>query len=315
MKRSGFGSKGFSKSSVETTGKKIYALSFGSPASAFRALIPYSPYNLIYTTLDPSSILVSGGLVHKWNDTNQYAYLTQSSDSAKPAVDTTNILGRGYVGIRGQTDDSLTTDTKSASDTNTAITTILYARANHASTNASSIYYAPFSSWDTPLGSYYQVGNMWWSFCGPSYSNTTLFTEYFSIGTQVKGINLPSYSFNTGDPVDMFYKGNILVKEDLLDAANRAITSSLKTQTGTTYKTVSASSGSLSLPSGTWDSGFVGGKIQPKYWNIFRSSNGGGGYYTTDTTIYSFIKINGSLTSGELSNITAYLRSAYGAKQ
>lgn len=325
MNKSGFGNKGSVRSSVEKIGKRTYAQSFGSPDSALKSLIPYSPYNLIFSTLNFSSVKtqISGAttLVHKWIDINNYANLTQSSDSSKPTIDTTNILGGRYFGVRGQTDDLMTTDTKNNSDLTQNMTTILFARCNHSSSLVSSLIFSPYSQAGyTYLSQYTNYGLSWWWNAQSSPNNTMNYTEYAPARTGIIGINNPGYG-TSGQPTDMFLKSGFLVQEGTYDSGSRQMTTSLRKGDGTLYRTATINYTS-SFYSGSgwtqaqWDGAFVSGNMTPKYLQLFAAANGavGVGYYTADTTIYTFLKINSILTTAQINSITSYIKSAYGAK-
>lgn len=93
--RSGFG--GFNKLSSISTGKRSLIDSFVTLDAAIKSILE-DPRVLIYTTAVPSSIEIdSSGLISKWNPLNFYssnAYLTQSTNTRKPILDSTYLLGK-----------------------------------------------------------------------------------------------------------------------------------------------------------------------------------------------------------------------------
>lgn len=328
MKGSGFGVKGSSRSSVESTGKRTYAQFFGSPESALRSLIPYSPYNLIYSTLIPYTIQteVSGAttLVHKWVDLNGYLNLSQSSNAAKPSLDTTNLLG-GKTGIRAITDDFLVTPAPTSSDATKFSTIISYNRSNINYTTGSGFYFfTPYSTTlFTPFNGINSVFglNAWWYITGSNNnSNTINFREYFSAGTQINGASSVAFGQSVYGK-NMFLRADIFVQQGEHDPVNRRITTFIKDANATLYASASAGTSSLASPNNTtasWDTGFTAdGGMRARYWNLFRGSNLlGPPYVTSDSVCYTFIKINSDarLTDDQITSITKYLKSAYGER-
>lgn len=88
--KSGYGSKGFSKSSVESLGIKTYAQNFGSPRSAFLSIIPYTANLHVWSSFEPSSYAstTSGSttVINSWTDIINQKAITQSTTSSMPTL-------------------------------------------------------------------------------------------------------------------------------------------------------------------------------------------------------------------------------------
>lgn len=313
MAKTGFGSKGFAKSTVESIGKRSFAQGFGSPISAFRSFIDFSSNNEIWTTLVPSSIgtVVSGGttFVHSWTDVINQSVLTQSTDSSKPALDSTNTL-KGYVGIRTIGDDFLRKPSADSATT-TVQNYCVYGRSNKTYNSGS---YNMFNTFTNPAGqSGYGQTVAYNTAIDVNYRlNATTFESFPVAGNRSAGVNIQTIAANR--PLDYFLKDNIYYFTYVLDGTNRTTTFNVYYRDGSLLWSTVALTSSWSA-GGVTSTQFDGlfGTPTPVFpaRTLFVNRN------STDATQYSFIRINRSteLTSNEMTTITRYLESAYGTKK
>lgn len=89
--KSGFGSKGFSRSPIQYTGIRTYAQKFGSLRSAFTSIIPaYANFN-VWSSFDPNTYTVvtsgSTSVVSNWVDVVNAKSISQSNTASMPTLD------------------------------------------------------------------------------------------------------------------------------------------------------------------------------------------------------------------------------------
>lgn len=315
MTKVGFGSKGFAKSTVESTGKKSFAQGFGSPISAFKSFIDFSSDNELWTTLVPSSINtvdISGTkVVHAWRDIINQSVLTQSVDSSKPALDSTNTL-RGFPGIRSIADDSLRKPAVDSAST-TVQNYCFYSRTNLLSSDTTNAYniFTTYSTPATPSG--YGINIAYNPGKDINYRFLiTCFESFPGAGNRSAGVNVQTVA--NGTPLDFFQKDNIYYVTLVLNGTDKTVKFNLYKKDGTLYLTTTALTSSWAaggVTSAQYDALF--GSPTPVFPKRTLFTNRA----STDTTQYTLMRINRSteLTVGEMTTITRYLESAYGAKK
>jgi len=309
--KSGFGSKGYTKSSTQTSGVKTYAQNFGSIRSAFLSIIPYTDKLKIWTTLNPKTITLttsgSTSVINRWNDIIQNSGSTQSSTASMPTLDTTYGIGK-YNGIRFISDDFLSPENDA---TRTAYMTYGAHFISNTNRNTASYYIMANHNMQSELFyafNFYQEGLGANRFARPFMASFWL----FSMGNRGYGAIQPftgkdSYNF----PEGKFFQNDYIHYMSMGVTSNRELNIILYGKEGETIF-----NGSLGYVSslgtdntGSWDTMFgvpASASLPVARLRMGRSA--------ADSVYYNFIQFgsSGPPTAQVLQNITRYLESAYG---
>jgi hypothetical protein len=308
MKNNGFGAKGYTKSSTQTSGVKTYAQNFGSIRSAFSSIIPYTTNLKIWTTLDQSTITTttsgSTTIVNKWTDIVNEVAIGQTSTASMPTIDQTYAIGVNSIpGIRFITDDLLTGSTFGTTN-NAYITFGVYLRSNTDKSVSTFYITAPHAQAGVSQDTYYAFR---------VYAEGSTLKRYFEVFTYNmaggnKGTTLQPF---TGNADIKYYANDYIYYFTMGTDTNRNFYTYAYDKDGntlfsntTTYLTFLGVDNT-----GSWDSVF-GGPSGP----IFPGLKAHLGKSAVDNVYYTTINFGSDSppTANNLQKITQYLESAYG---
>lgn len=307
MLKTGFGSKGYAKSSIQSVGIRTQAQSYGSVRSAITSIIPYTTNLAVWTTLNPSTIstTTSGSttVVNSWNDIINNVSVTQASTASMPIPSTQYAIGKN-LGIRFVSDDILSNNNLDSTIT-ACMTYGVYMRSNTDVSVNSWIFTAP-----------HVFGN------APNNFNFYALHAYFEGSTLKRYFQAYSYPFSVGNRGFSFQPftanvNNKYVSNDYIYYFSIGTDSSRNLFTRTYDKngdTVANASYTyiqvLGVDNtGSWDS-VMGGPSNPGLPRMKSFI----GRLAADNVYYTQLKFGSSAlpTKEELQKITNYLESAYG---
>lgn len=309
MVKVGFGSKGYSKSSIQSAGIRTQAQSYGSVRSALTSIIPYTTNLAVWTTLDPSTIstTTSGSttVISQWNDIINNVIVSQALTASMPAPSTTYAINK-FMGVRFISDDYLFNNSVDSA-TPACMTYGIYMRSNTDVSVNSWIFTAPHAQAAmSPLSNerYYAFH---YSFEGSALKRH--FLNYaINYASSNRGFGVQPFlgntnnKYNANDYIYYFSVGtdssrNLFVK--VFDKDGNQISS-----TNTSYITFLGADNT-----GSWDA-LYGGPSGPK----FTAMRPVIGRSAADSVYYTQLKFGSSTvpTKADFQKITNYLESAYG---
>lgn len=306
--KSGFGSKGYTKSPVGSRGIQTYAQGFGSPRSAFLSIIPYTTNLKIWTTLDPSSIstTTSGSttVVNSWVDIMSRTNVLQTTTASMPSISTEYGIGK-YYGIRFILDDYLS-NASVDSTTATYMTYGVHMRSNADVSNTNYILVEPNSTATTTEAS-------------EKFFSTNVFDEGSTLKRHYHGASYAtsvgnftiSYQPFTANQNTNYYSKHYIYYFIIYTDASRNITLTTLDKDGNVVASYTRTYIQFLGVDNTaaWDAVFGGpaGPIVP----VTRTSLG---RFSADSVYYTQLKFGSSTlpTAAQLKKITSYLESAYG---